>query len=43
MKCIWEEFNIGHIRFEMSVRYPSGNVKIGSWIYESGVHGRVPS
>lgn len=36
------EFNIEHT-FEMYVRYPGRNIKIGSWIYKFGVHGRVPS
>lgn len=34
-----EEFSIGDTEFEMSIRYPSGNIKIGSWIYESGANG----
>lgn len=38
----FEEVNIEHM-FEMSVRHPGRNIKIGIWIYEFGVHGRVPS
>lgn len=34
------EFKFGHVKFEMSSRCLSGNIKIGSWIYESRVHGR---
>lgn len=34
---------LGIIKFEMSVGCTSGNIKIGSWICEPGVHGRVLS
>lgn len=34
-----EEFIIGDTEFEMSIRHPSGNIKIGSWICESGANG----
>lgn len=37
-----EEFNIEHMKFEMSARFPNGIIKIGSWIYELAVQGTVP-
>lgn len=39
---IWE-FQLGHMEFEMCVRYLSQEVIYYSWIYESGIQERGPS